>query len=66
MLKKIFLCFYLQAVMQYHQWSTMSARQVEQLQKDLTELEQGLTVSDSTQQLRIELTNIRNKVSLIV
>lgn len=48
--------------MQYHQWSTMSAREVNQLQKDLAELENGLTISDSTQQLRTELTNLRNKV----
>ncbi|XP_067203408.1 protein bicaudal D isoform X4 [Linepithema humile] len=51
-----------QAVVQYHQWSTMSAREVNQLQKDLAELENGLTVSDSTQQLRTELTNLRNKI----
>jgi len=51
-----------QAVVQYHQWSTMSAREVNQLQKNLTELENGLTVSDSTQQLRTELTNLNNKV----
>ncbi|XP_012274486.1 protein bicaudal D isoform X2 [Orussus abietinus] len=51
-----------QAVMQYHQWSTISAREVDQLQKDLSELEKGLTVSDSTQQLRTELTNLRNKL----
>ncbi|XP_015109779.1 protein bicaudal D isoform X1 [Diachasma alloeum] len=53
-----------QAVMQYHQWSTMSAREVEQLQKDLSELETGLTISDTTQQLRTELTNLRNKIPL--
>ncbi|KAK9307970.1 hypothetical protein QLX08_001877 [Tetragonisca angustula] len=47
---------------QYHQWSTMSAREVNQLQKDLAELENGLTISDSTQQLRTELTNLRNKI----
>lgn len=52
--------------MQYHQWSTMSAREVDQLQKDLTELENGLTVSDATQQLRTELTNLRNKVYILV
>lgn len=40
----------------------MSAREVSQLQKNLTELENGLTVSDSTQQLRTELTNLNNKV----
>lgn len=40
----------------------MSAREVNQLQKDLAELENGLTISDSTQQLRTELTNLRNKV----
>lgn len=40
----------------------MSAREINQLQKDLSELENGLTVSDSTQQLRTELTNLRNKV----
>ncbi|KAL6255176.1 hypothetical protein P5V15_013509 [Pogonomyrmex californicus] len=51
-----------QAVVQYHQWSTMSAREISQLQKDLAELENGLTVSDSTQQLRTELTNLRNKI----
>ncbi|XP_006613119.1 protein bicaudal D isoform X2 [Apis laboriosa] len=51
-----------QAIMQYHQWSTMSAREVNQLQKDLAELENGLTISDSTQQLRTELTNLRNKL----
>ncbi|KAL6429439.1 hypothetical protein ACFW04_008242 [Cataglyphis niger] len=51
-----------QAIVQYHQWSTMSAREVNQLQKDLAELENGLTISDSTQQLRTELTNLRNKL----
>ncbi|XP_034184340.1 microtubule-associated protein Bicaudal D isoform X2 [Osmia lignaria lignaria] len=51
-----------QAIMQYHQWSAMSAREVNQLQKDLAELENGLTISDSTQQLRTELTNLRNKL----
>lgn len=40
----------------------MSAREVEQLQKDLADLEKGLTMSDSTQQLRSELTNLKNKV----
>lgn len=44
----------------------MSAREVNQLQKDLAELENGLTVSDSTQQLRTELTNLRNKVRIYV
>jgi len=42
----------------------MSAREITQLQKDLSELENGLTVSDSTQQLRTELTNLRNKVHI--
>ncbi|XP_051164159.1 protein bicaudal D [Leptopilina boulardi] len=51
-----------QAIVQYHQWSTMSTREIEQLQKDLADLEKGLTVSDSTQQLRTELTNLRNKL----
>lgn len=51
-----------QVVVQFHQWSTMSAREVDQLQKDLADLEKGLTVSDSTQQLRTELTNLRNKL----
>ncbi|XP_011147596.1 protein bicaudal D isoform X1 [Harpegnathos saltator] len=51
-----------QAIVQYHQWSTMSAREIAQLQKDLAELENGLAVSDSTQQLRTELTNLRNKI----
>lgn len=49
--------------MQYHQWSTMSAREINQLQNDLAELEAGLTISDTTQQLRTELTNLRNKVN---
>jgi len=44
----------------------MSAREVNQLQKNLTELENGLTVSDSTQQLRTELTNLNNKVYTFV
>ena len=51
-----------QVIMQYHQWSTMSAREVNQLRKDLADLENGLTISDSTQQLRTELTNLRNKL----
>ncbi|XP_011505234.1 PREDICTED: protein bicaudal D isoform X2 [Ceratosolen solmsi marchali] len=50
------------AVIQYHQWSTMSAQELQQLQKDLAELEKGLTISDSTQHLRTELTNLRNKL----
>ena len=42
----------------------MSAREVEQVQKDLADLEKGLAISDSTQQLRTELTNLRNRVCL--
>ncbi|XP_034947533.1 protein bicaudal D isoform X2 [Chelonus insularis] len=51
-----------QAVMQYQQWCKISANEVEQLQKDISELEENLTVSDATQQLRMELTNLRNKL----
>ncbi|XP_017881626.1 protein bicaudal D isoform X2 [Ceratina calcarata] len=51
-----------QAIVQYHQWSTMSAREVNQLQKDLAELENGLAISDSTQQLRTEITNLKIKL----
>ena len=43
----------------------MSAQEIQQLQKDLAELERGLTISDSTQHLRTELTNLRNKVNTI-
>jgi hypothetical protein len=42
----------------------MSAQELQQLQKNLAELEKGLMISDTTQHLRTELTNLLNKVKL--
>ena len=52
------------AVSQYQQWFMLASKEIEQLRSDLQELEKGLTVTDSTLQLRTEVTNLRNKVSM--
>lgn len=47
---------------QYAQWFKLSSREVDQLKSDLKELEKISTSSDATQQLRNEITNLKNKV----
>ncbi|KAL7296047.1 hypothetical protein TKK_0010601 [Trichogramma kaykai] len=50
------------AIVQYRQWSEMSAQEVQELQNNLNDIEKGLRISDSTQHLKTELTNLRNKI----
>ena len=52
------------AVSQYQQWFMLASKEIEQLRSDLQELEKELTMTDSTLQLRTEVTNLRNKVSM--
>lgn len=47
---------------QYQQWFKLSCKEIEQLKNDLKELEKLNSCSDATQQLRTEITNIRNKL----
>lgn len=47
---------------QYHQWFKLSVKEVEQLRHDLKEFEKLSTISDSTIQLRNEVTNLKNKL----
>lgn len=47
---------------QYHQWFKLSVKEVEQLRHDLKEFEKLSNISDSTIQLRNEVTNLKNKL----
>ncbi|KAG5891425.1 hypothetical protein JTB14_031491 [Gonioctena quinquepunctata] len=47
---------------QYQQWFKMSSKEIEQLKKDIKELEKLSNVSDATLQLRTEITNLKNKL----
>ncbi|XP_023029273.2 microtubule-associated protein Bicaudal D [Leptinotarsa decemlineata] len=47
---------------QYQQWFKMSCREIEQLKRDIRELEKLTNVSDATLQLRNEITNLKNKL----
>lgn len=46
----------------YKQWHKLSCKEVEQLRNDIKEMEKLTSVSDSTLQLRTEVTNLKNKV----
>lgn len=46
----------------YKQWYKLSCKEVEQLKNDIREIEKLTSVSDSTLQLRTEITNLKNKV----
>lgn len=49
-------------VSQYQQWFKLSNKEVEQLKQDIKELEKLTNISDSTLQLRNEITNLKNKL----
>lgn len=49
-------------ITQYQQWFKMSNKEIEQLKKDIRELEKISNVSDATLQLRTEITNLKNKL----
>lgn len=51
-----------QVIIQYQQWFKLSSREIEQLKSDLRELEKISNCTDSTLQLRNEITNLKNKV----
>lgn len=50
------------AITQYQQWFRMSNKEIEQLKRDIRELEKISNVSDATLQLRTEITNLKNKL----
>ncbi|XP_025833411.1 protein bicaudal D [Agrilus planipennis] len=47
---------------QYNQWFKLSHREIEQLRNDLKEMENIVSCSDSTTQLRTEITFLKNKL----
>lgn len=49
-------------VHQYNQWFTISAKEIDVLKTDLTELQKGLNCSDAMTVLRNEITNLKNKL----
>ncbi|XP_022902550.1 protein bicaudal D [Onthophagus taurus] len=49
-------------ISQYQQWFKLSAKEIEQLRQDLKDLEKITSSPDATQQLRTEITNLKNKV----
>lgn len=49
-------------ITQYQQWFRMSNKEIEQLKRDIRELEKITNVSDATLQLRTEITNLKNKL----
>ena len=51
-----------QLIAQYQQWFKLSSREIEQLRHDLRDLEKISNASDATQQLRNEITNVKNKL----
>lgn len=54
------------ALLQYKQWMTLASREIDQIRQELELLEKNLNCSDATLQLRTELTNLKNKVSVIL
>ncbi|XP_063226186.1 protein bicaudal D [Bacillus rossius redtenbacheri] len=46
----------------YKHWFSLASREIDQLRADLQELEKGLNCTDATQQLRTEVTNLKNKL----
>lgn len=53
------------ATTQYQQWFTLASREIEQLRQELEDIENNLNCSDGTLQLRTEITNLKNKVSIL-
>ncbi|XP_070496446.1 protein bicaudal D [Chironomus tepperi] len=49
-------------VHQYNQWFSISAKEIDVLKTDLTELQKGLNCSDAMTVLRNEITNLKNKL----
>lgn len=47
----------------YQQWYKLSGKEIDQLKQDIRDLEKLTACSDSTMQLRTEITNLKNKVS---
>ncbi|CAG9857533.1 unnamed protein product [Phyllotreta striolata] len=47
---------------QYRQWFKMSAKEIDLLKRDIEELENLANISDSTLQLRGEITNLKNRL----
>lgn len=50
------------ALQQYQQWFKMSSKEIDLLKRDIKELENLTNISDSTLQLRNEITNLKNKL----
>ncbi len=51
-------------VNQYQQWFALASKEIEQIRKELENLETELHCSEITLQLKNELTNVKNKVFL--
>lgn len=51
-----------EAIMQYSNWFTLSAKEIDTLKADLVELQKGLNCSDAMAVLRNEITNLKNKL----
>jgi len=49
-------------VHQYSSWFTLSAKEIDVLKADLTELQKGLNCNDAMSVLRNEITNLKNKL----
>lgn len=47
------------AVTQYQRWFSLASREIDQLRKELDELENQLNCSEATLQLKLELTNVK-------
>lgn len=52
------------AVNQYQQWFALASKEIEQIRKELENLENELNCSEVTLQLKNELTNVKIKVLL--
>lgn len=52
------------AVNQYQQWFTLASKEIEQIRRELENLETEMNCSDVSLQLKNELTNVKNKVFL--
>ncbi|VEN44218.1 unnamed protein product [Callosobruchus maculatus] len=50
------------AIDHYNQWFKLSSKEIEQLKRDIKELEKLTNISDATLQLRTEITNLKNKL----
>lgn len=54
------------AVNQYQQWFTLASKEIEQIRKELENLETEMNCSDVSLQLKNELTNVKNKVGVYI